>query len=70
MANAEAQPSRVKRVLINSLKIVEKRPEDLRVVVLGAGAAGIACARIMLNFGVRQMILFDRSGPTKEVPVG
>ncbi|MBM4415802.1 MAG: NAD-dependent malic enzyme [Chloroflexi bacterium] len=49
--------------LINSLKIVQKRPEDLRVVVLGAGAAGIACARIMLNFGVRQMTLFDRSGP-------
>ncbi|MSQ35601.1 MAG: NAD-dependent malic enzyme [Dehalococcoidia bacterium] len=49
--------------LINSLKIVQKRPEDLRVVVLGAGAAGSACARIMLNFGVRQMTLFDRSGP-------
>jgi malate dehydrogenase (oxaloacetate-decarboxylating) len=52
--------------LINSLKIVQKRPEDLRVVVLGAGAAGIACARIMLNFGVRQMVLFDRNGAIYE----
>ena len=48
--------------LINSLKIVDKPPEDLKVVVLGVGASGIACARIMLNYGVRDIIGFDRTG--------
>ena len=48
--------------LINSLKIVNKPPEDLKVVVLGVGASGIACARIMLNYGVRDIIGFDRTG--------
>ena len=48
--------------LINSLKIVDKKPEDLKVVVLGVGASGIACARIMLNYGVRDIIGFDRTG--------
>ncbi len=48
--------------LINSLKIVNKKPEDLKVVVLGVGASGIACARIMLNYGVRDIIGFDRTG--------
>ncbi|MGE3858038.1 MAG: NAD-dependent malic enzyme, partial [Dehalococcoidia bacterium] len=48
--------------LINSLKIVEKRPEDLKVVLVGVGAAGLACARILMNFGVRHIIGFDRYG--------
>ena len=48
--------------LINSLKIIKKRPEDLKVVVLGVGAAGVACTKIMMNFGVRNVIGFDRSG--------
>ena len=48
--------------LINSLKIVGKKPEDLKVVVLGVGASGIACARIMLNYGVRDIVGFDRTG--------
>ena len=48
--------------LINSLKIVEKRPEDLKIVILGVGAAGVACSRILLNFGVKNIIGFDRTG--------
>jgi malate dehydrogenase (oxaloacetate-decarboxylating) len=48
--------------LINSLKIVQKRPEDLKVVVLGVGASGVACSKIMMNFGVKNVIGFDRSG--------
>ena len=48
--------------IMNSLKIVRKRPEDLRVVVLGVGAAGVACSKIMMNFGVRHVIGFDREG--------
>jgi malate dehydrogenase (oxaloacetate-decarboxylating) len=48
--------------LMNSLKIVRKRPEDLKVVVLGVGASGVACSKIMMNFGVKNLIGFDRSG--------
>ena len=35
--------------LINSLKIVGKKIEDLRIVVNGVGASGVACAKIMLR---------------------
>ena len=48
--------------LINSLKIVEKRPEDLKVIVLGVGAAGVACTKILMNFGVKNVIGFDSRG--------
>ena len=48
--------------LMNSLKIVEKRPEDIKVVVLGVGASGVACSKIMLEFGVKSLIGFDRTG--------
>ncbi|MDA0353373.1 MAG: NAD-dependent malic enzyme [Chloroflexi bacterium] len=48
--------------LMNSLKIVKKRPEDLKVVLLGAGAAGIACARIMMSAGVQHLTAFDLDG--------
>jgi len=48
--------------LMNSLKIVKKNPEDLKVVVLGVGASGVACSKIMMNFGVKHLIGFDRSG--------
>jgi malate dehydrogenase (oxaloacetate-decarboxylating) len=48
--------------LINSLKIVGKRMEDLRVVVNGIGAAGVACAKILMNAGVRNIIGCDSRG--------
>jgi malate dehydrogenase (oxaloacetate-decarboxylating) len=48
--------------LINALKLVGKRFEDVRVVVCGLGAAGIASIRILLSFGVKQIIGCDRSG--------
>ena len=48
--------------LINSLKIVKKRPEDLKVVLVGVGAAGVACTKILQNFGVRNVVGFDRTG--------
>ena len=52
--------------LMNSLKIVEKRPEDLKVVVLGVGASGVACSKIMMEFGVKSLIGFDRTGAIYE----
>jgi malate dehydrogenase (oxaloacetate-decarboxylating) len=48
--------------LLNALRVVEKRVEDVRVVVVGAGAAGQACAAIMLAEGVRDMVVCDVGG--------
>lgn len=38
--------------LINALKIVGKDPKKVRVGMIGAGAAGIACLRVMVNYGI------------------
>jgi malate dehydrogenase (oxaloacetate-decarboxylating) len=48
--------------LLNALRIVGKRPEDVTVVVVGAGAAGVACTDIMLAQGVTDVIVCDRHG--------
>jgi malate dehydrogenase (oxaloacetate-decarboxylating) len=48
--------------LINALKIVDKRPENLKVVVAGVGAAGTACTKILQSYGVRNIIGYDRQG--------
>ena len=47
---------------LNALKVVGKRPSDVRVVMTGVGAAGIACTDILLAAGVRDLIGFDRKG--------
>ncbi|PIQ43141.1 MAG: NAD-dependent malic enzyme [Gammaproteobacteria bacterium CG11_big_fil_rev_8_21_14_0_20_46_22] len=48
--------------MINALKLVNKRFEDLKVVVLGVGAAGVACSNILLDLGVKNVIGCDRQG--------
>ena len=48
--------------LLNALKIVKKKPEDLKVVFTGVGAAGVACTKILLQAGVKNIIGCDRSG--------
>ena len=48
--------------LLNALRIVGKRPENVTVVVVGAGAAGVACTEIMLAQGVGDVIVVDREG--------
>jgi len=48
--------------LINSLRIVKKKPEKLKVVVAGIGAAGVACTKILMAYGVRRFIGLDRVG--------
>jgi malate dehydrogenase (oxaloacetate-decarboxylating) len=48
--------------LINALKVVEKRIEDVRVVVTGVGAAGVATTKMLLAAGVRDVIGCDRQG--------
>ncbi|HEY9787258.1 MAG TPA: malic enzyme-like NAD(P)-binding protein [Candidatus Obscuribacterales bacterium] len=48
--------------LINALKIVNKKMGDLKVIVSGVGAAGVACSKILISAGVREIIGFDRVG--------
>jgi malate dehydrogenase (oxaloacetate-decarboxylating) len=48
--------------LLNALKIVGKRLEDIRVCVCGVGAAGMACARMMQAAGVKSIIGVDIHG--------
>ena len=48
--------------LLNALKIVKKRMEELKVVVSGVGAGGVACTKILLSVGVPNIIGCDRSG--------
>src|SRR2546423_2224281 len=48
--------------LLNAVKITGKRLEDLRVLVVGLGAAGIAVSKILLEAGVRHVIGCDSRG--------
>lgn len=48
--------------LINALKIVGKKIEDLKIVISGAGAAGIACAKLLMAAGAGNIIGCDREG--------
>lgn len=48
--------------MINALKLVNKKMEDLEVVVNGAGAAGIAITRLLMSMGLKNVILCDRKG--------
>src|SRR5215212_4036900 len=48
--------------LLSSLRIVGKRAEDITVIVVGAGAAGVACTEIMLAQGVGDVIVCDIDG--------
>ena len=48
--------------LINALKITGKQMADLRVVVCGIGAAGIACTKILQSAGVTHIVGVDREG--------
>src|SRR3954452_11202159 len=48
--------------LLNALRLVGKRLEDVVVVVVGAGAAGVACTEIMLAQGVGDVVVCNRLG--------
>ncbi len=47
---------------LNALKLVGKRLEDAKVVVVGAGAAGVAITRILLSAGAGSIMCCDRTG--------
>lgn len=48
--------------LINALKIVKKKKEDVKVVISGAGAAGTAVTYLLLDFGFKYIIVCDSKG--------
>lgn len=48
--------------LINSLKLVGKKKEGLKVVINGAGAAGISIGKMLLSYGVKDVTMVDRFG--------
>ena len=48
--------------LINALKVVDKELSEVKIVINGAGAAGIAIAKHLLAMGAKNIILADRSG--------
>jgi malate dehydrogenase (oxaloacetate-decarboxylating) len=57
--------------LINAAKVTKKSLSNLKVVINGAGAAGIACARLLHSVGVAEIILCDRTGAIyADRPVG
>jgi len=49
--------------LLNALKIVEKELSDLKVVMVGIGAAGSAVTEMLINMGVDHIVGIDRKGP-------
>ncbi len=52
----------VAAAMINALKVVKKEIGSVKVVINGAGSAGVAIGRHLLNLGVKDLILVDRFG--------
>lgn len=52
--------------LINALKVVNKKIEDVTAVINGAGAAGIAISKLLIKMGIKDIILCDTKGPIYE----
>lgn len=52
--------------LINALKVVGKDKEEVKVVVNGAGAAAIAIVKLLMKYGVKEIIICDRTGAIYE----
>lgn len=47
---------------INALKVVNKKMENIRIVIAGAGAAGVAIVRILLGAGANEILVCDSKG--------
>ncbi len=52
----------VAAALLNALRVVKKNIEDVKVVINGAGSAGIAIGKHLLNMGVKHLTMVDRFG--------
>lgn len=56
----------VAAAIINSLKLIDKKIEELEVVLNGPGAAGIAITKILLSMGVKNVVLCGLNGALEE----
>ncbi len=52
--------------LINALKVVKKEWKDTRIVINGAGSAGISICKLLMQFGPKDIVLVDRAGAVCE----
>ncbi len=52
--------------LLNALKVVGKKLEDVKIVTSGAGSAGIAIIKLLMSMGLKNVIMTDRSGAIYE----
>lgn len=52
--------------IINALHLVNKKVENIKVVVFGAGAAAVACAKMYKSLGVKNLVMFDSKGAITE----
>src|SRR3989344_6062065 len=48
--------------LINSLKVVKKSLEEVKIIINGSGAAGIATTKLLLKYGFKNIIVLDTEG--------
>ena len=48
--------------VINAVQLTNRAPRNLRTVILGAGAGGIACAQMLKEYGVEEIALIDSKG--------
>ncbi|MHA1409418.1 MAG: NAD(P)-dependent malic enzyme [Candidatus Odinarchaeia archaeon] len=48
--------------ILNSLKLVNKKISEVKIIILGAGSAGISVARYLIRAGAKNVILFDSKG--------
>ena len=48
--------------LINALRVVKKKIEDIKIVINGAGAAGVAISKLLTRAGAKDIIVCDRTG--------
>jgi len=58
----------VAAALTNALALTGRTPQELRAVVNGIGAAGIACAEMLLEMGVQDIVMANRSGIVSRGP--
>ena len=52
--------------VINSLKLVGKKPEEVKCVINGMGAAGTSICRLLMTYGIKNMVCCDRDGILNE----
>lgn len=54
--------------IINALKVVNKKKEDCKVVINGAGSAGVAITKLLLTYGFPNVIMCDKAGIISRIP--